>query len=389
MSDSDSDSFLTIYKIQCKDKSIRQTYIGSTGQFKLRIQSHISNTYNNKSNTYNYNLYKFIRENGGWENWDVFKIFIDNESKLTRKQLFQLENYFIIKHKPSLNTAIPKNIKYDNDISNIIKLFENNENNCEVEQKKIFNNISTNKFNSLPILPDETDIKELIPFFNINNCNDIEIIDINNKIFEYQNKIKDIDIKIMDCIQNNDLSIQKNVFITEIKLLAFRLNQCLRKKFGNKFIWNTSEIMHFIDKKYINNFEIEEQETRDDQSNSAILKIDIIQNKKNKLEIFKINRPKRGYKTKKNIIEERNTIEQNSIEENSIEENSIEENSIEENSIEENSIKKHNIQINITKNNVEEEIILNNIQILEHRKEILSIDIQILEYKNILLQKKI
>ena len=53
----DSDSFLTIYKIQCKDKSISESYIGSTGHFNLRIQTHISSTYNNKSKIYNYNLY--------------------------------------------------------------------------------------------------------------------------------------------------------------------------------------------------------------------------------------------------------------------------------------------------------------------------------------------
>ena len=54
-------------------------------------------------------------------------------------------------------------------------------------------------------------------------------------------------------------------------------------------------------------------------------------------------------------------------------------NNIEENSVEENTI---------TNNNIEEQIILNNIKILEHKKEMLNIDIQILEYKNILLQKK-
>ncbi len=385
----DNDSFLTIYKIQCKDKSITHSYIGSTGRFNIRIQCHISTAYNKNSSSYNLNLYKFIRENGGWENWDVVKIFVDNESKLTRKQLFQLENYFIIKHKPLLNTAIPKNIKYDNVIANIIQSFENNTNNIEIKHKIIFNNTSTNK------LPDETDIKELIPFFNINDINDNEIIDINNTIFKYQNKIKDIDIKLMGSIENNDFSMQKNLFITEIKLLAFRLNQCLRKKFGNKFIWNTSEITIFIDKTNTNIFENKECIIEEDVINYK--KINFLQiNKKNKLEIFKINRPKSVHKNNKNnTVKPENTLKENSIEENSIEENSIEENSIEENNIEENNIEENNIEENIIKhnsienNNIEEQIVLNNIKILEHKKEMLNIDIQILEYKNILLQKKI
>ena len=54
----DNDSFLTIYKIQCKDKSITHSYIGSTGRFNIRIQCHISSAYNKNSNSYNTNLYK-------------------------------------------------------------------------------------------------------------------------------------------------------------------------------------------------------------------------------------------------------------------------------------------------------------------------------------------
>ena len=63
-----------IYKIVCKDLSVTEIYIGSTINFRQRKSHHKSSCNNSSSNTYNYILYEFIREHGGWDNFEMIEI---------------------------------------------------------------------------------------------------------------------------------------------------------------------------------------------------------------------------------------------------------------------------------------------------------------------------
>lgn len=60
-----------IYKIACKDPSIKDIYVGHTINFIQRKHSHRQSYTNTKSSSYHCKLYKVIRENGGWDNWDM------------------------------------------------------------------------------------------------------------------------------------------------------------------------------------------------------------------------------------------------------------------------------------------------------------------------------
>ena len=62
-----------IYKIICKDISIKDIYIGHTTNFIQRKYAHkiACKTIQN-----NLRLYRYIRDNGGWENWDMIQIEI-------------------------------------------------------------------------------------------------------------------------------------------------------------------------------------------------------------------------------------------------------------------------------------------------------------------------
>lgn len=55
-----------IYKIYSKDSMIEHVYIGSTTNFVKRKNQH-----KNNSNTQNESLYLFIRDNGGWEHFEM------------------------------------------------------------------------------------------------------------------------------------------------------------------------------------------------------------------------------------------------------------------------------------------------------------------------------
>ena len=59
------------YKIFCKDVSIQDLYIGHTTNFVQRKSAHKQSCVNPKSANYKLKLYKVIRENGGWTNWQM------------------------------------------------------------------------------------------------------------------------------------------------------------------------------------------------------------------------------------------------------------------------------------------------------------------------------
>lgn len=44
-------------------------YVGSTTNMRQRKASHKNNTNSKKSDKYDMELYKFIRDNGGWDKW--------------------------------------------------------------------------------------------------------------------------------------------------------------------------------------------------------------------------------------------------------------------------------------------------------------------------------
>ena len=64
----------SIYKLCCNDASITDIYIGSTTNFRRRKFTHKSSCHNSKSQNYNQNVYQFIRENGGFNAFDMIEI---------------------------------------------------------------------------------------------------------------------------------------------------------------------------------------------------------------------------------------------------------------------------------------------------------------------------
>jgi len=92
----------TIYKIFCNDINIKDIYIGATINFPRRIYRHKLNTTSIKSKEHNFKIYKFIRDNGGWDNWGVsiLKECVVNH----RKELHKIERLYVDSLKSSLNT---------------------------------------------------------------------------------------------------------------------------------------------------------------------------------------------------------------------------------------------------------------------------------------------
>jgi hypothetical protein len=94
-----------MYKIVSNDFNINDCYVGSTTEFTKRKCSHKSNCTNANSKKYNLKVYKFIRDNGDWENWSMILIEMfpcTNHLESSQRERFWCENL-----NATLNSMIP------------------------------------------------------------------------------------------------------------------------------------------------------------------------------------------------------------------------------------------------------------------------------------------
>ena len=96
------DFFKTIiYKIVCKDLNIKDVYVGSTTNFIQRKSSH--RTCSKKSQV---KIYVTIRNNGGWDNWEMIEIekypcLDSNEATKRERYYYELLNATLNSHNPN------------------------------------------------------------------------------------------------------------------------------------------------------------------------------------------------------------------------------------------------------------------------------------------------
>ena len=95
-----------VYKICCNDINITDCYVGSTTNLNERRRHHKDACNNENSNSYNYNVYKFIRDNGGWGNWTVVLVESYSDCK-SREELLRFERYHIEQLEATLNRQVP------------------------------------------------------------------------------------------------------------------------------------------------------------------------------------------------------------------------------------------------------------------------------------------
>tara|TARA_E500000318_G_scaffold83037_2_gene78586 strand:- start:23 stop:643 length:621 start_codon:yes stop_codon:yes gene_type:complete len=91
-------SQIFIYKIYCKDPTITHFYIGSTCNLYQRTALHKSKL----KQGCNYKLYDFMRNNGGWDNWDI--AVIETRNNQTHTEKLNLEKYYFNTFNPLLNS---------------------------------------------------------------------------------------------------------------------------------------------------------------------------------------------------------------------------------------------------------------------------------------------
>ena len=94
----------SFYKIVCKDENIKDLYVGKTTDLKKRWTKHKFNCNNENDKKYNLKLYKFIRENGNIDNWNIIEI---DKGEYDDKDSAIVEKYWVKELNATLNCIIP------------------------------------------------------------------------------------------------------------------------------------------------------------------------------------------------------------------------------------------------------------------------------------------
>jgi hypothetical protein len=91
-----------VYKLVSNDINIKDFYIGSTVNFRRRKSQHKTSCNNSNDRAHNYKVYQCIRDNGGWQNWDM--ILVEKTPCADKLELRKIEREFMEKLSSSLNS---------------------------------------------------------------------------------------------------------------------------------------------------------------------------------------------------------------------------------------------------------------------------------------------
>ena len=94
-----------IYRIVCKDPTIKDCYVGSTTSFKSRKSDHKGRCNDLTNIQSNYKVYQFIRDKGGWDNWNMVEV--EKYNAIDKLESDKRERYWLEFYQATLNTQVP------------------------------------------------------------------------------------------------------------------------------------------------------------------------------------------------------------------------------------------------------------------------------------------
>ena len=130
-----------IYKLCCKDKSIDECYIGSSTNWVKRKNGHKNDCNNVKRKTYNQKKYVFIRDNGGWDNWEM--ILIHNYPCNDKRELEKEEERVRCEYYNNINSYrayITDEERKEHKKENHKQYYNNNKDKLKEYHKQYYNN---------------------------------------------------------------------------------------------------------------------------------------------------------------------------------------------------------------------------------------------------------
>jgi hypothetical protein len=136
-----------IYKIVSKDLTITEIYVGHTTNFIQRKYAHKNCCINKNVKGYNFKIYQFIRDNGGWDNFEMIEI--EKYPCKDGNEATARERYWYETLNATLNVLVPNRSSqdyYTENKENIIqKVKENYTKNKEKNKEKMKEYYTKNK----------------------------------------------------------------------------------------------------------------------------------------------------------------------------------------------------------------------------------------------------
>jgi len=163
-----------IYKIYCKDEYITDIYVGHTTNFIKRKYGHKIACNNEKNDL---KIYKIMRENGGWDNWNMIEIAKYNCKDLTEARI--KENEHCNQLKATLNSC-PPYVDKNNYFCSMCNLH------CSAP-KKYEKHLQSVKHNNLKVSKEDNitnSLKFSCDAFLYNTSNKKDFITKNRKVYE-------------------------------------------------------------------------------------------------------------------------------------------------------------------------------------------------------------
>ena len=164
------------YRIICKDIAITDCYVGHTTNIIRRRSQHKHSCNTATNENYNSKKYQYIRENGGWDAWELIEI--ERMAVKDAEEAKKRERYWLDFYKATLNCNIPSRTQceYYNDNKNNIneknKQYQINNKNEIKEYKKQYRIENKEKImekDRLYYIENKDKIKEQSKFYAIEN----------------------------------------------------------------------------------------------------------------------------------------------------------------------------------------------------------------------------
>jgi len=130
-----------IYKLCCRDPTITDIYVGHSTNFKLRNKDHKNNCTNINSKKYNLYKSRFIRQNGGYDNWIMIKLY--DYPCNSKREAEKEETKTMIELGAKLNTYKPfitEEEKQEQNIKCCKEYYHNNKTELNKKSKEYYEN---------------------------------------------------------------------------------------------------------------------------------------------------------------------------------------------------------------------------------------------------------
>ena len=127
-----------IYKLCCLDVDVTEIYVGHTTNFKQRKSTHKCACTCIGNSHYDVYVYQFIRDHGGWENWDMIEVA--RVECLDTRDAKRIEREYIESLGASLNKQIPTRTQKEWREDNVDHV---------KESKKIYANVNADRVKKL------------------------------------------------------------------------------------------------------------------------------------------------------------------------------------------------------------------------------------------------